>query len=172
MIDIGSDNYDDFSSSENEEDSFSDDTFSEDNYSDEASSNLLTLKSSLPFYNVTEDFKTKLPECAICFNDFMINEELPELPCKHYFHEQCLLQWFQITKSCPLCRKNIELEKMEWLLPEVCVYEETEWSTNWPDYTVPPNDFSDLSTNPPDNEFLLLQLYNLLRRYRGNWDYL
>lgn len=85
------------------------------------SNTLLTLKGWLPTFKVTEDFKNKEPECSICFSDFMIDEELPELPCKHVFHEQCLLQWFKYTRTCPLCRQNVEPER-EWLLPEVCFY--------------------------------------------------
>eukprot|EP01084_Bolivina_argentea_P043634 80369_1 len=46
--------------------------------------------------------------CAICLDDFSLNEELRLLPCNHGFHRQCVDPW--LTKSselCPMCKQSI-----------------------------------------------------------------
>lgn len=29
-------------------------------------------------------------------------------PCKHYFHEECLMKWFEKKSECPLCRAKTQ----------------------------------------------------------------
>eukprot|EP01084_Bolivina_argentea_P024720 46016_1 len=46
--------------------------------------------------------------CAICLEDFKINEKLRLLPCHHGFHVECVDPW--LTKSselCPMCKQSI-----------------------------------------------------------------
>ena len=43
-------------------------------------------------------------ECTICKEDYKTEEKLIELPCKHTFHEDCILPWLNIHSSCPTCR--------------------------------------------------------------------
>ncbi|KAK7312041.1 hypothetical protein RJT34_10594 [Clitoria ternatea] len=46
-----------------------------------------------------------LVECCVCLCGFEANEEVSELPCKHFFHRGCLDKWFDNKHStCPLCR--------------------------------------------------------------------
>lgn len=54
--------------------------------------------------------------CIICLGDLrctMKGNSLPEktllLNCNHIFHLNCFRQWYEISGSCPYCRKNIEL---------------------------------------------------------------
>ena len=42
--------------------------------------------------------------CIICLEQYMNNDSLILLPCKHHFHEECLHDWLKINKSCPVCR--------------------------------------------------------------------
>lgn len=30
-------------------------------------------------------------------------------PCNHYFHEECLMKWFETKPECPTCRKSLPL---------------------------------------------------------------
>lgn len=56
-----------------------------------------------------EEFENKI-ECAICMEDFRLNEEAKKLPCKHCFHEQCIKEWLKLHGTCPVCRKNLNGE--------------------------------------------------------------
>ncbi|KIJ61217.1 hypothetical protein HYDPIDRAFT_177117 [Hydnomerulius pinastri MD-312] len=48
--------------------------------------------------------------CAVCKEQFKLETEDPgelvamTLPCKHLFHEGCILPWLEISRTCPLCR--------------------------------------------------------------------
>lgn len=46
-----------------------------------------------------------LVECCVCLSGFEANQEVSELPCKHFFHRGCLDKWFDNNHTtCPLCR--------------------------------------------------------------------
>lgn len=42
-------------------------------------------------------------ECTICF-ETMSSDGARALPCAHVFHEDCVGQWLQQQRSCPICR--------------------------------------------------------------------
>eukprot|EP00029_Vermamoeba_vermiformis_P001602 TRINITY_DN11796_c0_g1_i1.p1 TRINITY_DN11796_c0_g1~~TRINITY_DN11796_c0_g1_i1.p1 ORF type:complete len:245 (+),score=10.26 TRINITY_DN11796_c0_g1_i1:188-922(+) len=46
--------------------------------------------------------------CTVCLNDFEENEEVKQLPCKHYFHTECIEKWLQQRDACPLCNAAVE----------------------------------------------------------------
>ena len=45
--------------------------------------------------------------CPVCMEDVVLGEEVLELPCKHWFHEECAKSWLQEHNTCPICRKPI-----------------------------------------------------------------
>ena len=50
--------------------------------------------------------------CAICFQDIALNQEVSVLPCsdKHVFHTKCIKGWILIKHTCPICRYDLS----EW----------------------------------------------------------
>lgn len=46
-------------------------------------------------------------QCAICIDDFEINQMVKLLPCTHLYHSNCILRWLDLHKSCPICRCNL-----------------------------------------------------------------
>ena len=42
-------------------------------------------------------------ECGICMDVFKEKEEIRKLSCGHIFHKECLNQWSNSQKTCPLC---------------------------------------------------------------------
>lgn len=47
-------------------------------------------------------------ECCCCAEDFGPGKVIKRTPCQHFFHEECLEQWLRRSKTCPLCRKDLE----------------------------------------------------------------
>ncbi|KAL3627764.1 hypothetical protein CASFOL_029127 [Castilleja foliolosa] len=51
-----------------------------------------------------------MDECPICLRGPTIGARLSPLPCKHFFHNHCVVQWLLLEKSkksCPVCRYEI-----------------------------------------------------------------
>ena len=49
--------------------------------------------------------------CSICLEKFDDNHVT--LPCKHHYHENCIMKWLDGKSDCPLCRKNIKVVLLE-----------------------------------------------------------
>ncbi|KAK6081067.1 hypothetical protein SCUP515_03209 [Seiridium cupressi] len=47
-------------------------------------------------------------ECTICIDDMTLGDEAVVLPCKHWFHEECVVLWLKEHNTCPICRAAIE----------------------------------------------------------------
>lgn len=45
--------------------------------------------------------------CPVCMEDVVLKEDVLELPCKHWFHEECAKSWLNEHNTCPICRKPI-----------------------------------------------------------------
>lgn len=49
-------------------------------------------------------------DCAVCKDQFSLQSEDPDelvvvtLPCKHPFHETCIMPWLKNSGTCPVCR--------------------------------------------------------------------
>lgn len=47
--------------------------------------------------------------CSICFVAFENNVMVTSLPqCNHFFHQECITEWFKSHGTCPICRLNIK----------------------------------------------------------------
>jgi len=60
---------------------------------------------------VLEEGSTLLEQdCAVCKEQFSLTTEDPDdqviitLPCKHPFHEGCIMPWLKSSGTCPVCR--------------------------------------------------------------------
>ncbi|GAB2250470.1 hypothetical protein Droror1_Dr00016720 [Drosera rotundifolia] len=60
---------------------------------------------SLPVVKVDNNM-----QCAVCLDDFEPGAEAKEIPCKHKFHEKCILPWLEMHSSCPVCRHQLPTE--------------------------------------------------------------
>ncbi|KOS21416.1 putative RING finger protein [Escovopsis weberi] len=47
-------------------------------------------------------------ECAICIDNMKVGDMAAFLPCKHWFHEECVVLWLKEHNTCPVCRASIE----------------------------------------------------------------
>lgn len=70
---------------------------------------------SLPSVLFTaEDVARSIAMCAVCKDEFLVNERLKRLPCSHLYHEKCLLPWLAIRNSCPLCRFELPTDDLQY----------------------------------------------------------
>uniref|UniRef100_A0A1A9Z1M4 RING-type domain-containing protein n=1 Tax=Glossina pallidipes TaxID=7398 RepID=A0A1A9Z1M4_GLOPL len=59
----------------------------------------------LPKYEYSPESNDGNEECcAVCLNDFQLNEIICKLPCVHDFHADCVDKWLQLHQTCPMCR--------------------------------------------------------------------
>ncbi|CAH8386461.1 unnamed protein product [Eruca vesicaria subsp. sativa] len=67
---------------------------------------------SLPRVKISDCHVGKEEEvnCAVCTEVFEVENEAREMPCKHVFHEDCIVPWLEIRNSCPVCRFEIPSE--------------------------------------------------------------
>ena len=45
--------------------------------------------------------------CAICRQDYCDKDYITELPCKHFYHKDCIKLWLNKEFTCPYCRKIV-----------------------------------------------------------------
>lgn len=46
-------------------------------------------------------------ECSVCMDGVDIGDEVTMLPCKHWFHGDCVGAWLKEHDTCPHCRQGI-----------------------------------------------------------------
>ncbi|GLJ34212.1 hypothetical protein SUGI_0687580 [Cryptomeria japonica] len=51
----------------------------------------------------------EVPVCVICLTEYMVGEDASQMPChkNHIFHPDCLYQWLERKRSCPLCKAMV-----------------------------------------------------------------
>ncbi|CAL0300785.1 unnamed protein product [Lupinus luteus] len=64
--------------------------------------------AALPIVKVTQSHLRSDPNCPICKDEFEVGVEVRELPCKHFYHSDCIIPWLQIHNTCPVCRYELQ----------------------------------------------------------------
>jgi E3 ubiquitin-protein ligase RNF115/126 len=62
---------------------------------------------ALPIINVKTDQVDAKLQCSVCWEDFMLGENVRQLPCTHIYHEPCIRPWLELHGTCPICRQNL-----------------------------------------------------------------
>ncbi|CAN6700374.1 unnamed protein product [Malus baccata var. baccata] len=42
--------------------------------------------------------------CSICLAEIVVGSEALGMPCLHFYHEECIVEWLEKSRFCPLCR--------------------------------------------------------------------
>jgi len=65
--------------------------------------------ASLPIKSIDESdlSDTGKAECSICMDEVNIGDKVTSLPCRHWFHGECVKAWLNEHDSCPQCRQGI-----------------------------------------------------------------
>lgn len=68
-------------------------------------------------------------ECVVCYN---LIEDEPCLPCDHWVHRACVLQWRQdLETMCPICRRPVSLKIVDSSDYDLVVSTNPNEFTNW-----------------------------------------
>ncbi|KAE8716919.1 putative pectin methylesterase family protein [Hibiscus syriacus] len=62
---------------------------------------------ALPVVKITENHLINVTHCPVCKDEFEVDGEAKELPCKHLYHSNCIVPWLTIHNTCPVCRYEI-----------------------------------------------------------------
>jgi hypothetical protein len=52
-------------------------------------------------------------DCGICLNSLNETEVCGNMKCKHYFHCGCIQEWLENKNTCPICRADFDLFKVD-----------------------------------------------------------
>lgn len=61
----------------------------------------------MPIVEVTEEQVNSKLQCSVCWEDFVLKENVRQLPCQHVYHEICIRPWLELHGTCPICRQNL-----------------------------------------------------------------
>lgn len=63
--------------------------------------------SAIPSVPVTEEQAGANISCSICWENFLLGENVSRLECEHEFHTACISPWLQLHATCPICRRSL-----------------------------------------------------------------
>jgi len=73
-----------------------------------------TVIENLGVVSIDQELVDARTECAVCKDVFAFGETAKEVPCKHLFHEGCIIPWLKQTNSCPICRMEMPTDDEEY----------------------------------------------------------
>ncbi|KAG1337851.1 E3 ubiquitin-protein ligase RDUF1 [Cocos nucifera] len=59
---------------------------------------------SMPSIEIVASHISTDSHCAVCKEPFELGAAAREMPCKHIYHQDCILPWLCLRNSCPVCR--------------------------------------------------------------------
>ncbi|XP_010538978.1 PREDICTED: probable E3 ubiquitin-protein ligase RHC1A isoform X2 [Tarenaya hassleriana] len=66
---------------------------------------------TIPTVKITsEHLKNDGTQCTVCMEEFQVGGEAKELPCKHIYHNDCIVPWLRLHNSCPICRHELPVD--------------------------------------------------------------
>ncbi|XP_051147435.1 probable E3 ubiquitin-protein ligase RHC1A [Andrographis paniculata] len=63
---------------------------------------------ALPLVELNSEHLKADSFCPVCKDEFQAGEQVRELPCKHFYHSDCIIPWLRMHNTCPVCRHEIQ----------------------------------------------------------------
>ncbi|KAM9322688.1 E3 ubiquitin-protein ligase RNF126-like isoform 1-T1 [Pholidichthys leucotaenia] len=73
---------------------------------------------NLPTISITEEHVSAGLACPVCKEDYSVQDNVRQLPCSHFFHNDCIVPWLERRDTCPVCRTNVRRKNTATDLPE------------------------------------------------------
>ncbi|KAL3654080.1 hypothetical protein CASFOL_003761 [Castilleja foliolosa] len=61
-----------------------------------------------------EDIGENCVACAVCKDEFAVGEKATRLPRCHLYHGDCIISWFGIRNTCPVCRHELPTDDADY----------------------------------------------------------
>ncbi|CAL4970892.1 unnamed protein product [Urochloa decumbens] len=74
----------------------------------------LTAVKGLQEVVLSEEEASHSHGCAVCKDGIAAGLSVLRLPCKHYFHADCIRPWLSIRNTCPVCRFKLPTGDAEY----------------------------------------------------------
>eukprot|EP01113_Clastostelium_recurvatum_P044540 TRINITY_DN7533_c0_g1_i2.p1 TRINITY_DN7533_c0_g1~~TRINITY_DN7533_c0_g1_i2.p1 ORF type:complete len:212 (-),score=38.50 TRINITY_DN7533_c0_g1_i2:1-600(-) len=63
--------------------------------------------SQLDEVTINSRNRERIGSCSVCTEEFELDTEVLKLPCKHYYHHDCIHAWLKMHNTCPCCRAEL-----------------------------------------------------------------
>lgn len=57
-----------------------------------------------------KDVQQSKESCTVCLEELVEETQLNQLPCLHFFHRDCIIEWLRQSNCCPVCRFKVQEE--------------------------------------------------------------
>lgn len=70
---------------------------------------------AMPTVQISEEhLGTDAAQCAVCKDEFIVGKSVRQMPCKHMYHEECIMPWLAVHNSCPVCRYEMPTDDQDY----------------------------------------------------------
>ncbi|XP_057488242.1 uncharacterized protein LOC130774235 [Actinidia eriantha] len=52
--------------------------------------------------------------CAVCKDEISVEDKVTRLPCRHHYHDDCIVPWLCIRNTCPVCRYELPTDDLDY----------------------------------------------------------
>jgi len=64
--------------------------------------------------NLFHPVSDSLNACTICLDEYVVEDKLRCLPCRHAFHAECIAKWLvERSATCPLCKIDLYEDEID-----------------------------------------------------------